>query len=329
MSPMPKPKDLAPVFVIFGDDDHAKREKTLAARKHLVGSSDPAMCLGEYDGDDANLQLSAVLDDLATLPFLADRRVIFVHKADNFITRFREGLEKYLERPSDCGVLVMVAKTFPANTRLYKAVDAAGGTRKCEKPRGRAAVSAWLSQRVVSHGKRIDAGAVEALLDAVGEDTGLLDAEVEKLALYAADRPMISAADVEKVTAQSRTAAIFELSDALGSGSAGRALAVVHSLFAAEKGAPYMIVGYLAKHLRRLSQARTAMESGGDDRAIAKAAGYNWVNPAFTAQVRRFDKVRLRRARRKLAEADMTLKSQSDAPERVIEAFLLSAAGAV
>jgi DNA polymerase-3 subunit delta len=323
------PAPLASVFVICGDDDHAKREKVAAARKHLIGSADPALCLAEYDGDAADLALSTVLDDVGTLPFLAERRVVFVHKADNFITRFREGLEKYLDNPAETGVLVLVAKSFPANTKLFKAVDARGGVRKCERPRGRAAVSEWVRARATALGKRIDPPAVDALLEAVGEEPGLLDSELEKLVLFVAERPSIAAADVEKTTADSRTAAVFELSDALGSGSAAKALAVVHSLFAAEKGAPYMIVGYLAKHLRRLAQARSAMERGADERAVAKAAGYNWVNPAFTAQVRRFDRGRLRRARRKLAEADMILKSQVDSPERVIEEFLLSAAGAV
>jgi DNA polymerase-3 subunit delta len=323
---MPPP---APVYVICGDDELAKREKLAAARKHLVGAGDPAMCLAEYDGDDPNLQLSTVLDDVGTLPFLAERRIVLVHRADNFITRFREGLEKYVEKPAACGVLVLIARSLPANTRLYKAVDALGGVRKCEKPRGRAAVAAWVQQRVAAAGKRIDPVAVEMLLEAVGEDTGLLDAEIDKLVLYVGERPAVAGADVQTLTADSRTAAVFEISDALGAGRAARALGAVRSLFAADRGAPYMIVGYLAKHLRRLSQARAALERGADDRSVAKAAGYNWVNPGFLAQVRRFDRIKLRRARRHLAEADMTLKSRPDSPEQVIEQFVIGAAGAV
>lgn len=318
----------SPVFVFFGDDETAKREKVNAAKKHFVGDGDPAMCLAEYEGDDASLTAARVLDDVRTLPFLAERRVVFVHKADVFIQRFRAELESYMSAPADKGILLMTAKAFPANTKLYKLVDAAGGTRKCEQPKGRRELVPWLTGRAQGLNKRLDHSAAEALLDAIGEEPGLLDAELGKLAVFVAERPTITAADVETLTADNRTAAVFELSDALGTGNPAKALDILASLFAGEKGAAFMIVGYLAKHLRRLSQARLALDGGADDRGVCKAAGYNWVNPGFVAQVRRFPRAKLRVARKRLAAADLTLKSQPDAPRNVIEQFVFSVAGA-
>jgi len=321
-----RPK-LSPIYVFFGDDDQVKREKISAARKHLVGDGDPGMCLSEYDGDDAGIDLARVLDELRTLPFLAPRRVVVLHKADGFLTKYRSELEKYLEDPSPCGVLVLVPNTFLATTRLYKAIDALGGIRKCEKPKGRSAVLERLHQLASALGKRLEPAAADNLLDAVGEEPALLQAELEKLSTYVGDKPTIVAADVEELTADNRTAAVFELSDALASGKPGRALSVVHSMCTADKRSPYAIVGYLVRHLRRLASARAAMDAGADERGICKAAGYNWVMPPFVGLVRRFDRAGLVRAYRELAEADMTLKSQPDDPRLVIERFVLSAMG--
>jgi DNA polymerase-3 subunit delta len=319
----------APVFVIYGDDEPRRRETAAKARAFLVGDADPAMCLAEYEGDDPSLTAARVLDDVRTLPFLADRRVVFVNKAEGFITRCREQLEGYLDDPSDRGVLVLVAKTFLTNTNLAKKIDALGGLRKCERPKGRRELLPWLTEQATrTHGKRLEPNAAETLLDAVGEEPGLLDAELAKLAVYVGERPSISAADVETLTADNRTAAVFELSDALGSGRPADALAIVDSMIVADKGAPFMIVGYLAKHLRRLSQARLALDAGGDDRAVCKAAGYNFVRPEFVAQVRRFTRPRLQAARKRLAEADHTLKSRPDSPRLVIEGFVISVAAA-
>jgi DNA polymerase-3 subunit delta len=323
---MAKATTTAPVYVFFGDDDTAKREKLAAARKHFLGDNDPAMALAEYEGDGPGLLPATVLDDVRTVPFLADRRVVVVHKADEFVKRHREALEKYLEDPADRGVLLMSLKSFPANTKLYKLVDAAGGTRKCERPKGRGALSQWLAERARTHGKRLDPAAVDALLDAVGDEPGLLEAEIGKLAVFVGAADRITAADVETLVADNRTAAVFELSDALGEGNPAKALKIVGSLFAHDKGAAYMIVGYLARHLRKLSLGRLALDQGGDDRAVCKAAEYNWTNPGFVSQVRKFRRDRLQLARRRLAEADLTLKSQPDDPRIVVERFLVSVA---
>lgn len=317
----------SPVYVFCGDDEPLRRDKLAAARQHFLAGDDPALALNEYDGESPSLTAAEVLDDVRTLPFLARRRIVIVHKADPFITRWRAELEAYLDDPGK-GVLLLSAKTFPANTRLAKRIDEAGGTRRCERPKGRRELMPWLEQRAAkAHGKPLGAGAAEALLDAVGEEPGLLEAELDKLAVYVGDRPGISAADVETLVGENRTAAVFELSDALGSGNPGKAFEILASMFAGEKGAAFMLVGYLAKHLRRLSAGRAVMDARGDERSICKAAGYPFVMSGFVQQVRRFDRNRLRAARRKLAEADLTLKSRPDEPRQVLEQWVCTVAG--
>ena len=51
--------------------------------------------------------------------------------------------EDYVARPAKAGVLVLELKSFPSNTRLYKAVAEAGLPIDCSAPRP-AAVIGWL-----------------------------------------------------------------------------------------------------------------------------------------------------------------------------------------
>jgi DNA polymerase-3 subunit delta len=65
-------------------------------------------------------------------------------------------------------------------------------------------------------GRRATAEALAALVAQVGPNTRLLASECEKLAVYAGDRPEITAADVEAVGVRAKHARAFALADAVG-----------------------------------------------------------------------------------------------------------------
>jgi len=76
-------------------------------------------------------------------------------------------------------------------------------------------------------GKRLTPGAQQRLKDRVGAAMRLLAGELEKLALYVGDRPVIEERDVELLVAPYREEEYFELSNAIGDGDAGRAIKLV------------------------------------------------------------------------------------------------------
>src|SRR5947209_19266269 len=97
-----KPKR-QPVYVLFGDEDFLKRRVLAALLPALVGESDPDLAVSTYTGDKA--EFSTVRNELDTLPFLSERRIIVIDQADPFVTRNRAALEKYVAAPSESGVL--------------------------------------------------------------------------------------------------------------------------------------------------------------------------------------------------------------------------------
>ncbi len=51
-------------------------------------------------------ELADVLDELFTLPFFSQRRLVIVEDADTFVTKHRKELEAYVEGPSGSGILL-------------------------------------------------------------------------------------------------------------------------------------------------------------------------------------------------------------------------------
>ena len=140
------------------------------------------MAVSRFEGNTASL--ADVLDELRMLPFFAKRRVVFVEDADPFVTKNRKELEAHVEAPvGTSGVLVLMVKTWPANTKLYRQVAAAGLAIDCNSP-GEKELIPWLGHHAAKQGADLDADAARLLVELVGAEVGLLAAEVEKLAVY-------------------------------------------------------------------------------------------------------------------------------------------------
>ncbi|MBN2447121.1 MAG: DNA polymerase III subunit delta, partial [Phycisphaerae bacterium] len=212
------------VYVVCGAEAFLKREAINAISDRALAGADRALALTEYDGASAALALAEVLDELRTLPFLAPRRLVIVRNADPFITRYRQELEDYAEKPSPTGVLLIECKSLPANTRLYKRVQAVGQVIKCDAPK-RSAIPAWLVSRSrETYNLPLDRAAAAMLCDLVGPDIGLLDGELLKLSLYVGGRGRITTADVESAVGQHREEQVWGILSAVAAGNEARAM---------------------------------------------------------------------------------------------------------
>ncbi|MCS6976536.1 MAG: DNA polymerase III subunit delta, partial [Gemmatales bacterium] len=93
------------VYVVTGDERFLKTEVLSRLKSLVLGTAESEFALSTRDGD--AVSFADVQDELATLPFLAPRRLVVLREADGFVTRFREQLEKYCQRPAPHGVLVL------------------------------------------------------------------------------------------------------------------------------------------------------------------------------------------------------------------------------
>src|SRR3954451_14040044 len=105
-----------PVYVLPGDEAFLKRQVLAALRTLVLGPEDSGFGLSTHPGDKA--AWAAVHEDLQTLPFLSQRRLVVVEGADPFVTRERARLEKYVADPSATGVLVLDVQTWQDRTKL-------------------------------------------------------------------------------------------------------------------------------------------------------------------------------------------------------------------
>ncbi len=312
----------APIYAVCGAEEFLKRQAVERITRNVLGNADPALALSEYDGAPAPPELASVLDDLRTLPFLADRRLVIVRDADRFITLYREALEEYAAGPSPTGVLLMECKSLPGNTRLAKQIAKVGQVVKCD-PLKQFEVSGWLTRHCKdAYGLQIEQRAATKLIDLVGTELGLLDCELQKCRIYISGRTQIMLADVETLVGQQREEQIWGLLTAIGAGDERQALQIWEEVCQTDRAAEARAVGGIAFTVRRLLKAKRAEEAGA---SASELKSILWTRDDQQArrEVAAFTTAQVEEMLVRLLETDVAAKTGLASVQSSIEKFII------
>ena len=295
------------VVVIFGDDKFLLAKECEKLLNALLEPDQRAMALYEPQADSA--QISDVLDELRTLPFLAPKRVVLIKDAEPFIKENAEHLEKYLDAPSPSGVLILVVTAWDKRLRLHKKMQKTGTLIEVAKMYSNqlpAYVAAYANE---AHGIRLDTQCSRFLVELVGDDPGRLCSEMDKLAVYVAPRKSVTLADIENLVGQNRMFDAFCVIDAISTGQIGPALARLRNMLAADKSAEFTVVGAFGFHFRRLFRAKAMVEKGTSPQQAAAQSGVRFKQQEFISQLNRMTLRQLAAVMAELGRIDFGLKT--------------------
>jgi DNA polymerase-3 subunit delta len=268
-----------------------------------------------------------VFDELRTLPFLTDKRVVVVKKADDFVSANRELLEKYFDDPCPTGILVLTVSTWPAQTRLARKLAGVGRLIKVTQPKP------WqLPYRLIEyahdvHDKKLAKDAAELLVELTGDDLARLYSEIDKLALFVDDAKAITAEHIESLIGHNRIFGAFAVIDTIIAGDTAGAIERLRNMFSEDRTAEYSVVGAFAFHMRRMFQAKALLERGISPAEIMKKLRV-WSNKeGFFAQLKAMSLEQIGSNLSRLAEIDYAIKTGRARAPAAVEQFVLGLAG--
>lgn len=310
--------DPKPVYVMYGSDAFLRDETRRTLIAEIIANADPQTALANFD---ATAELSQVLDELRTLPFLAPRRAVIVSDADAFVSAYRESLEKYLQSPSKASSLILIVSSWPKTTRLYKLVSKIGKAIDCTAPDERKLL-AWIRNAAQKRHKKISPETGELLLAWRGADMAALDGELEKLSLYVGKRESITADDVSTLVTATAGPVAFALTNTVTRGKIPAALEAL-SRSITRRGEEFKILGMLGWYLRKALHAQQLIQSGMPPGQACKTAGVFYQQRDFLDMLRRRSVRVLQDDFRKLLSADLWLKTGAD-PTTVLQELIVA-----
>jgi DNA polymerase-3 subunit delta len=275
------------------------------------------------DAEGDSVSASDVLDELRTAPFLTDKRVVLIRKADDFISKNRPLLEKYFDQPCSTGRLVLAVNSWDSRTKLAKKLPNVGKLFSIAEPKR------WeLPQRLIKYAsdaydKRLSRDAAELLVELSGDELSRLYSEVDKLALFADADKVITDKHIESLVGHNRLFNAFSVIDAMIAGHAGAAVERLRGMFADDKSAEYTVIGAFAFHFRRLFNAKALLEKGHRRGDVEKKLRIWGNKDGFFAQLRGMSLKQIGACLQHLAETDYAIKTGRTKAPVAMEQFVL------
>ncbi len=308
---------LKPVYALVGSDVFLQLQKQTEILQEASADAQ------RIDIDGERAELAEVLDELRSFAMFGGHKLVIVRDADDFVSRFREPLEKYLASPVDSATLVLRCEVLQKNTRIYKLIDKLGGVCVCEPPRE---LMGWITNRArTAHGITLTVETSRLLADLVGNDLGRLDNEMAKLAI-SAKTSRITPEDISGSIAFQKELEMAELTNALTAGNAEEAVRRWRHLIQLDPASEYRVFTWLAIWLVGVQKALRMKKQGRGNMDICQEAKI-WKHELKEPFIRTIVKLGEEGAEKALAQlAEVEYQSKTgvgDAAENV-ERFLLS-----
>ncbi len=292
------------VYLLYGEERYLRRQYRDRLRKALCSDGD-TMNVHFYEGK--NLPLGEIIDLAETLPFLAERRVIFISDSGLFKSG-GEKLAEYLTSPNESTFFVFTESEVDKRSRLFKTVSSKGYAAEFTM-QDENTLKRWIAGLLARDSKKITESTVQLLISKAGTDMDNLQSELEKLICYCMERDVVTDADVEAVCTTRVNNHIFDMISAISDKRQKEALELYYDLLAL-KEPPMRILFLIARQCNMLLQARELKAKGFDNRTIGSKLGVPpFIAGKYLTQASRFSTSLLHRAVTQCVEAEEAVKS--------------------
>ncbi len=293
-----------PVYLLYGEERYLKRQYRDKLKTALCAADDN-MNNHFYDGK--GISVGEVIDLAETLPFLAQRRVIFMDNSGLFKSG-GEQMAEYLGAQNESTVFVFTETEVDKRSKLFKAVQSHGCAVEFTQ-QDENTLKRWVAGVLGREGKKITESTALLLLNKTGTDMENIYMELEKLICYCMDKEVVEPQDVEAVCTTRVSNHIFDMVAAIAEKRQKDALELYYDLLTL-KEPPMRILFLIARQCNMLLQAKAMKNKGLSNKEIASGLGVPpFAVNQYVNQASRFKASVLRRALVKCVEAEEAVKT--------------------
>lgn len=305
-------------YLLYGEENYLLKQYRDKLRDALVPEGD-TMNYNYYTGKEFEIQ--EVIDQAETMPFFADRRVIFLEDT-GLLKAGGEAMADFLvDSPEEC-VIVFVEQNVDKRSKLFKTIGSKG--KVCEfSIQPEETVRKWILTKVKKEGKNIDFAAMDALIDRTGTDMSVINIELEKLFSYTLNKSAITAKDIADIITVSTSAKVFDMIAALAEKKQAMALEMYHDLLM-HKETPFGILALIGRQFNIMLTVKELKEMRYGSKNIAERVGLSpYIEQKFEKQAAKFTYKKLRNALEACVKADEDVKMGRMTPELSVELLII------
>lgn len=321
-----KQKTLGRLYFFHGEETFLLHHYLEQIKKRLL---DPLTESFNYHRlNNESFELRAFADAVENLPMMSEFTLVQVDDVDIFKLNEsdREKMAEIIRDIPDYCTVVFTYITAPWKPdrrlkKLWEAVDGSGLIVEFAKQDQKDLI-AWVTRHFAANKKRISTNLCAYLIDLTGGTMTALSSEIDKICAYSGAEE-IKKSDIDAVTEPVLDAVVFQMTDQLSAGRFDQAIQKLQQLLKMQQE-PLAILGAVGGHFRRISTARTLLDSGKSTFDLQKLCGI----PDYPARktmeaARRCTPQFCRLSAQLVLETDYRMKTSFDEQERLLELLIL------
>ncbi|HWI41584.1 MAG TPA: DNA polymerase III subunit delta, partial [Verrucomicrobiae bacterium] len=246
----------APVYWFHGEETFLMDREAKRMEGALVAADFRDFNLNLFYGNECRGE--DIVEAAQTLPFFASRRLVVVRRAELLAAASLEKVAEYLRNPATSTCLLFIGGKIDGRKKIFAELKKSGALVEFKRPYDNRLPS-FVAEEAARLGKKLEPAATELLLHMVGNNLRELVSQLEKVATFAGEAPVITREAVREVACDSRVDTVFDLTDALGDREAAQALRSLRILLR-EGDAPLQILHMITRHYRQLWKISEAVE---------------------------------------------------------------------
>ena len=310
-----KKNNFLPVYYFFGEDsfsiDNTVKYIQDAFQPLITSDFDKETFYGE------NKSLNEVLNFASTFPFSSEKKLIIFKEFEK--VRDKKNLTSYLKSPADFTTLVITheGKISSLEPEPYKSLLQNNFIFEAKELKGSSLIN-WLIEYSLKNKRSLSSENAQILIDIVGENRSLLEAQLEKIFTFLGGEKEITLEAIKSLSTSLKEFNIFDLQNALAEKDKTRALKISYNLL--EKGSePIQIVFMLTRYFTQLARLNELRSKGGSEYEIARKIGTHpfYLKDYYKARSRYTDD-NLSNVVKALLKADLSIKTTTVEPKVLI-----------
>ncbi|SDH60842.1 DNA polymerase III subunit delta [Roseospirillum parvum] len=319
------------LVLVYGPDRGLVVERLDALTRRVAGDRHDPFRVAELAASEITAEPARLFDEAAAQALTGGRRVVRVVEAGDSLGK---RLDAFLDDPpGDALILIEGGDLSPRSSlRVLAEKHPLAAALPCYADEGRT-LETVIRDTLAEHGLGIAPEALELLHGLLGGDRALTRAELEKLALLAADSPggKVTTADVLASVGDSSALDVERLAFAIADGRLDDSQQALQRLF--QQGqAPITVLRGVARHFQRLHLCAGRIGRGTPpDKAMAslKPPVFFKHQAAFRNQLRAWDERRAARALALLTETEAACKTTGNPAQTLTARLVLQLAASV
>jgi len=255
-----RPDPNCPAILVFGPDEGLVRERAVQLAKGVVDDLNDPFRVVEIFGSELKNDPTRLSDEALSLSFGGGRRVVRIRQASDACVA---ACDLLLNSDVSADALVVLdGGDLNPRSKLRKLFESSkkGICIPCYADNARNLPNV-VRENLAKHGLKVEPDAMALLCQSLGSDRSVTRGELDKLALYMNDEPIVTAEHVRQVVGDSAANVIDDVVEAAAIGNTNQLESTLTRLLAGGT-APVQIVRACQRHFHRLHLARGQMATG-------------------------------------------------------------------